>query len=341
MPSGSGASGIVVEAGRGASGRSGGPVSKPGLGEQRAMAGLAVLGEAPPARRRTRGSSRDARTRARSMVQPSSARPEAAAPVRRDRPCPRSRTRRAVADDALDPGRGHEPAVDLDQDDVVDRIRAVAVVHLDLEVLRRSAGTGSRPPGWRRRSVGQRARSPTRRAKYADREPGDRRRAGQVERCRIGPLRSSGHRSPPYLRCMCSLDRLVDDLPGAAVLGARPRVALARRPGDLALELAVAGQALLGQRPVVERGPDRAARLAVVPAIAEPARRGDVDDVVEGGLDALVGAEDLERADARACRPAAPRRAARTARDGSSCGGRASRSRGPRPSPGGPRRGGR
>jgi hypothetical protein len=35
-----------------------------------------------------------------------------------------------------------------------------------------------------------------------------------------------------------------------------------------------------------------------VPAIAEPAGRGDVDHVVERDLDALVGAEDLERADA-------------------------------------------
>ena len=42
-------------------------------------------------------------------------------------------------------------------------------------------------------------------------------------------------------------------------------------------------------------------------------------------VDALVGAEHLERPDARACRRAARHRAARTARDGSSCGGRASR----------------
>ena len=88
----------------------------------------------------------------------------------------------------------------------------------------------------------------------------------------------------------------------APVLGARARVGLARGVGQLALELAVAGQTVLGQPAVGERGPDRAARLALVAAVAEPARRGDVDDVVERGLDALVGTEHLERADARACR---------------------------------------
>ena len=43
--------------------------------------------------------------------------------------------RDAVAHDPLDPGRADDPAVDLDEDDVVDRIGAVGGVHLDLEVL--------------------------------------------------------------------------------------------------------------------------------------------------------------------------------------------------------------
>ena len=42
----------------------------------------------------------------------------------------------------------------------------------------------------------------------------------------------------------------------------------------------------------------RAAGLAVVAAVAEAALEGQVGDVVEGGVDALVGAGDLERADA-------------------------------------------
>ena len=82
------------------------------------------------------------------------------------------------------------------------------------------------------------------------------------------------------------------------MLGARPRIALACRPGHLAFQLLVAGQSFGRQRPVVERGPDGTARLAVVAAVAEPARRGDVGDVIECGLDALLGAEHLERPDA-------------------------------------------
>ena len=52
------------------------------------------------------------------------------------------------------------------------------------------------------------------------------------------------------------------------------------------------------ERPVVERAADRAARLALVAAVAEAAGRGQRVDVVERRLDALVRAGDLERADA-------------------------------------------
>ena len=93
------------------------------------------------------------------------------------------------------------------------------------------------------------------------------------------------------------VDGLVDDLPGAPMLGPGPRVALARRPCQLALELPVAGEPVLVEPAVGERRADRAAGLALVAAVAEAARRRDVGDVVEGGLDALVGAEDLERPD--------------------------------------------
>src|SRR5882672_4306519 len=95
------------------------------------------------------------------------------------------------------------------------------------------------------------------------------------------------------------VDGLADDLPGPPIFGPRTRVALTRRARQLALHLSVTRQALSRQVAVGERGPDRASRLALVPAIAEPARGRDVDDVVEGGLDTFVGTEDLERPDTR------------------------------------------
>src|SRR3546814_5232084 len=52
--------------------------------------------------------------------------------------------------------------------------------------------------------------------------------------------------------------------------------------------------------PICRRGDrptHRAAGLAVVVAVAEAALEGELGDVVEGGIDAFVGAGDLERAD--------------------------------------------
>ena len=78
-----------------------------------------------------------------------------------------------------------------------------------------------------------------------------------------------------------------------------PWVAVAEGPGALAFQLPVAGQAIGGQRPGGQRRADRTAGLALVAAVAEAARGRQIGDVVEGGLDALLGAEDLERADPR------------------------------------------
>ena len=103
---------------------------------------------------------------------------------------------------------------------------------------------------------------------------------------------------PPYLRFMCSSTLLW------MIFQVRRCSARARgSPSRAARAISRSSFRWLAsrswrQRPVGQRGPDGAARLAVVAAIAEPARRGDVGDVVEGGLDALLGAEHLERPDA-------------------------------------------
>src|SRR6478735_2358097 len=121
-----------------------------------------------------------------------------------------------------------------------------------------------------------------------------------------GPARRSGWWSP---RCRSSassvfvahllVDFLVDDPPLALVLGLGPRVGLADRVVQLALELLVTGDAVGAERPGGDGGLDRAARLAVMAAVAEPAGGRQLDDVVEGRLDPLVRPGDLERADAR------------------------------------------
>src|SRR4029079_1043674 len=95
------------------------------------------------------------------------------------------------------------------------------------------------------------------------------------------------------------VDRLMDDLPGTSVLGSCARVALAGRTGGLAPELAMAGQTLLGQPAIGQGDRHGAAWFALVATVAEPARCGDVDDIVERGIDALVGSEHLERPDTR------------------------------------------
>ena len=55
----------------------------------------------------------------------------------------------------------------------------------------------------------------------------------------------------------------------------------------------------VGQAAVRDRCPDRAAGLGVMAAIAEAAGRGEAHDIVERGVDALVGPGHLERPDAR------------------------------------------
>ncbi len=81
------------------------------------------------------------------------------------------------------------------------------------------------------------------------------------------------------------------------MLRPRPRIALAGESGRLALEFLVAAESIRGQATVGEGGGDRTTGFAVVTAVAETAVGGDVDDVVERGVDAVVGAEDLEGPD--------------------------------------------
>ena len=80
----------------------------------------------------------------------------------------------------------------------------------------------------------------------------------------------------------------------ATFLGPGDRIGLAGDVGRLALELAMAGEACRVERPVVEGGTDRAAGLAVVPAVAELAALGELPDVGEGALQAVGGAGDAE-----------------------------------------------
>ena len=95
------------------------------------------------------------------------------------------------------------------------------------------------------------------------------------------------------------VDRLLDDSPLALVGGPGAGVLLALGVRQLPFELAVTGQSILAEAAVVERGPDRAAGLGTVAAVAEPATGRELDDVVERRLDTLVRPGDLERSDAR------------------------------------------
>ena len=83
------------------------------------------------------------------------------------------------------------------------------------------------------------------------------------------------------------------------MLGLGAGVDLAFGAGELALELLVAGEPIAAQAPVVDGGPDRATGLALVAAVAESTCGGELGDVVEGDLDPVVRAGDLQRADAR------------------------------------------
>src|SRR5215210_2329723 len=101
------------------------------------------------------------------------------------------------------------------------------------------------------------------------------------------------------LRPYVTAERLVHRLPAFGLRGSGARIALALGVGRLSLQLATTRQPIGRQPPVIERGTDRAARLARVATVREPARGGEIDDVVEDRADALVCAGDLERADPR------------------------------------------
>src|SRR6476661_2272456 len=92
-------------------------------------------------------------------------------------------------------------------------------------------------------------------------------------------------------------DSSVDVAPAGALGGLGTRVASALGMRQLPFELAMTGEAVGGDRAAGERRADRAAGLAVVATVAEPAARGDLLDGVERHVDAVVGTGNLECAD--------------------------------------------
>ena len=234
----------VVERRRGASGRSDGPPRSPALvSSARWPISLSSANDCElDPHERVLARRADAGTR---QVPAEQRRPDAAAPhVGMDR-APDLVVRDVLADDPLDAGRARRPGR---------RSRRAPCRRPDRRRRRRpsrpggsapSAGTGRRPRGWPRWSARTGARSRTRRGSGGPSRPG---MAGGVLQRHAADASCGRHRvPPPYLRFMCSSTRLVDDLPGAAVLGPGPRVALAGGAGQLAFELPVAGQPLLGE----------------------------------------------------------------------------------------------
>ena len=141
----------------------------------------------------------------------------------------------------------------------------------------------------------------------------------------IGRARRCRHRSAPYLRSMCWLTDLLDEAPRRACGGLGPRVLLALGVGELALELAVALQPVLG----------RAAPSARAPRIAQPG-----SPACRQSLNRHCAASSAMSSNAVSTPSSAPATSSeripgvsmssappgsRTARDASSCGGRASR----------------
>ena len=145
--------------------------------------------------------------------------PEPAPAERRVDRAPHLVGRHVVAEPRARPGDGDDPAVDLDQDDVVDRDRRRPRPSMSsLDAARRSAATGSRRRRWRRdrtsamaRVVGGVAR------RTGQRRPGI---GGASVAARPVGAGSSWSRLSSVLSLHVVAHRLVDDLPGAG--GARP-----------------------------------------------------------------------------------------------------------------------
>src|SRR4029453_17472247 len=103
-----------------------------------------------------------------------------------------------------------------------------------------------------------------------------------------GSTRPSAH--PAVLGLHLPSDGLVDRLPAFRRGRAGTGVALSLGVRELAFELAMTRQPPRRQATVVEGGANRAFRLSLVTAVRKPAAQGEVGDVLEGGLDALLGA---------------------------------------------------
>ena len=167
------------------------------LREQRALADLRVLGERRRARRERAGP-RATRGRGPRQVPAEQRGAETAAPESGMDRAPDLVGRDVLADDALDPGRADDPAVDLDEDHVVDGIGAVGGVHLDLEVLGRRQVRDPVVAGWPRWSARPAARSRTRPGSSGPSRPGMAGASSSVRLriCRVAvigsPLRTCG-----------------------------------------------------------------------------------------------------------------------------------------------------
>ena len=130
------------------------------------MPGFLILRERPDVDRRARVLARCPHAVRGPRLQSMQRAPEAAPSERGVDRAPQVVGRHVVADDPFDAGCGDDPTVDLDEDDVVDRVGALRGVHLDLEVLAPLAATGSPSCAFAAMSSSDsRARSRRRRAK--------------------------------------------------------------------------------------------------------------------------------------------------------------------------------
>ena len=288
--------------------------------QQRALAGLAVLGERRQLDAHERVLARRADAGAREV--PAEQRgPEPAAPhVGMDRaPVSGSSGRSSRTTRSTPAAPTTRPSISA-KTHVVDRIGAVA------RRPSRPGGSGrsaARDPVLRLAvivSSASRSKSDAS-VKWRTGSPGI---AGASSSVTLRICRSPSSVPPPYLRFMCSLDGLVDDLPGAAVLGAGRG-----SPSRAARASSRSSFRWLASRSRSSVPSSSAARTAQP---GSPLWRQSLNRQSRRcrRRRRRRSRRPLRRRAPRApgcpaCPPGAPRRAARTARDGSSCAGRASR----------------
>ena len=92
---------------------------------------------------------------------------------------------------------------------------------------------------------------------------------------------------------------LVDRFPLGLLLQGLALVLQALQVGQLLLELAVGGEALFGERPAGQRGPDPTPRFGFVAAVAEAAPLAQLDDIGEGAVQVLLFRPELDLANPR------------------------------------------